>query len=75
LEELRVALKKEAIDYPTVRRLMDSIDTDHNGKINYTEFLASATGETLLFNDLNIRRAFDMLDRDGNGVVERQELI
>jgi Ca2+-binding EF-hand superfamily protein len=26
---------------------MDSMDADHNGKINYTEFVASSSGEAL----------------------------
>ena len=68
MEELKQALSKESVGYAELRRLMDSIDTDHNGKINYTEFLASTSGD-LLFDDVSIKRAFEMLDRDGNGVV------
>ena len=36
LDEMKQALSKEGIGYAELRRLMDSIDTDHNGKINYT---------------------------------------
>ena len=71
---MKSALTKEGLNYAEVRRLMDSIDTDHNGKINYTEFLAGASGDTL-FDEKGIKQAFSLLDRDGNGVVERQELI
>lgn len=74
MEELKQAMSKEGLSYGDIRRIMDSIDTDHNGKINYTEFLASASGDSL-FSDDNIERAFKMLDKDGNGFVERQELM
>lgn len=47
---------------------MDNLDSDHNGKVNYTEFLAGFSGDGLFTED-NIRRAFEMLDLDGNGVV------
>jgi|JI8StandDraft_1071087.scaffolds.fasta_scaffold1595675_1 hypothetical protein len=36
MEELKQALNKEGLGYAELRRVMDSIDTDHNGKINYT---------------------------------------
>lgn len=73
MEELKQCLNKEGLGYAELRRIMDSIDTDHNGKINYTQFLASASGNNL-FDEKNIRRAFNMLDIDGNGFVQREEL-
>lgn len=36
MEELKQALSKEGLGYAELKRIMDSIDTDHNGKINYT---------------------------------------
>lgn len=36
MEELKQCLNKEGLGYAELRRIMDSIDTDHNGKINYT---------------------------------------
>ena len=36
LDEMKQALSKEGVGYAELRRLMDSIDTDHNGRINYT---------------------------------------
>lgn len=53
---------------------MDSIDTDKNGKINYTQFLAFAMEKEKLFKEENMKSVFRMLDKDGNGFVERSEL-
>jgi len=41
---LKVALADESgwIEMRELKLLMDSIDVDKNGKINYTEFLASS---------------------------------
>lgn len=42
IEELKVALDKqhENTNYVELKNLIDHIDTDKNGKINYNEFLA-----------------------------------
>ena len=53
---------------------MESIDTDKNGKLNYTQFLAFAMEKDKLFKEENIKSVFRMLDKDGNGYVERSEL-
>ena len=53
---------------------MESIDTDKNGKLNYTQFLAFAIEKDKLFKEENIKSVFKMLDKDGNGYVERSEL-
>jgi len=53
---------------------MDSIDVDKNGKINYTEFLASSLSKEELFTTSNILKMFRLLDKDGNGEIDRQEL-
>ena len=57
-----------------VKALMDRMDADHNGKVNYSEFIAGFAGEGQ-FSEEGIRRAFEMLDRDGNGSVSKQELL
>lgn len=74
MQELKDALGKEGLHSNDIAKLMNSIDTDHNGVISYTEFLASASGEDI-FDEQYISRAFAMLDKDGNGVVDRAELI
>ena len=53
---------------------MDAIDTDKNGQINYTEFIASYTDEKQLFKKENILTLFQSIDKDGNGTVDKNEL-
>lgn len=53
---------------------MDSIDVDKNGKINYTEFLASSLEKDELFKVDNLKKMFKLLDKDGNGSIDRNEL-
>ena len=48
---------------------MDSIDTDKDGTINYTEFLASIIDKEQIFSEINLKSMFNKLDLDGNGVV------
>ncbi len=50
-----------------LKQLMDSIDVDKNGKINYTEFLASSLEKDELFKIENLKKMFKLLDKDGNG--------
>lgn len=54
-----------------LKALMDSIDVDKNGRINYTEFLASSLAKEDLFTTGNILKLFKLLDKDGNGSIDR----
>ncbi len=72
-----MALKDEK-NQPSIKELaavMESIDTDKNGRINYTEFLASCLDQAKLFTEEHIKSVFRMIDRDNNGFVERGELL
>jgi len=55
------------LDLKELKQIMDSIDVDKNGKINYTEFLASSLSKEELFTTSNILKMFKLLDKDGNG--------
>lgn len=49
---------------------MDAIDTDKNGSINYTEFVASSLEAEFIFTKENLYRVFKTIDKDGNGEVD-----
>lgn len=51
IEELKIALsdEKNKSSLQELKEIMESIDTDKNGKLNYTEFLAFAMEKEKLF--------------------------
>ena len=51
------------------------IDTDKNGKINYTEFISSCLENSVVLKEQNLKAAFKLLDKDGNGKIEKEQLI
>ena len=76
IDELKLALSDESawVDMKELKALMDSIDVDKNGRINYTEFLASSLAKEDLFTTSNILKLFKLLDKVGNGSLDREEL-
>jgi calcium-dependent protein kinase len=57
-----------------IKEIMDSVDTDKNGAINFNEFIA-ATLEPSITKDLSrIEQAFKFFDNDSNGYIDVNEL-
>lgn len=57
-----------------IKKIIESIDTDHSGSINYTEFIASCLEQSVICKEDNMHMAFRLLDVDGSGKVSRKEL-
>ena len=57
-----------------VERIMKEVDTDRNGFIDYTEFLKSSLDHRKLLSKQNLREAFNMFDKDGNGTISALEV-
>ena len=57
-----------------VDRLMGLIDTDGNGTLEYSEFLAASVDRKILLSDKKLRVAFNMLDKDGSEYISLDEL-
>lgn len=55
-------------------KIMESVDTDKNGEINYSEFIAATMDNKLIKNSFSIDRAFQFFDKDQNGKIEKDEL-
>lgn len=49
------------------------VDTNNNGVIDYSEFIASATSVNQLLSEKQLKAAFRALDLDGNGEISYQE--
>lgn len=54
--------------------LIDKIDQNKSGRIDFQEFLICMTENSILHNHKHISQAFDYLDRDQTGYIERDEL-
>ncbi len=50
------------------------MDTNHDGKIDYGEFITAAVNRAKLLNEENLRIAFNLFDADGNGVISKEEI-
>lgn len=54
--------------------ILNSLDKNCNGVIDYTEFLTAAADKEALLSDKNMRFAFNMFDTDQSGDISRAEL-
>lgn len=52
-KELKTALdkQKEKTTLEEIEKMMKFIDTDHNGKLNYTEFIACCLENSVVFKE------------------------
>lgn len=73
VEELEKAFKKSGfiINMEEVRNIMQHIDLDKNGKVNYSEFLiATLDIKLLLQNKKNLITLFQYFDVDNTGFID-----
>ena len=50
------------------------IDTNQNGLIDYTEFIAACLHSYNYLKESHLRAAFSYFDKDGSGTISREEL-
>lgn len=74
-EDLQTIMKENfQIDAAEARFLFESMDTDQNDEIEYSEFLAAAlVGHVKVHEDV-LRQTFCRFDSDGNGKIDYDEL-
>jgi calcium-dependent protein kinase len=73
-KELREGLKQMMkLSDDEIEQIILSIDTDKNGAINYTEFIAATLSHETVDQE-KIIQAFDMMDKNGDGFIEESEL-
>jgi Ca2+-binding EF-hand superfamily protein len=49
-------------------------DTNGDGRLDWQEFLSATLNASRLEREERLRTAFEHFDRDGNGVISRQEM-
>lgn len=73
--ELRQGLSKAGVSLPPdLRRIMEQIDTDGSGVIDYSEFMAATIHRRKYIAEDVCWLAFKTFDVDGNGSIDREEL-
>ena len=73
--ELNVAFKEAGMELKSdqLNKVIDSIDFDGNGFIEYEEFIRVTLPKEKLFTEKNLKIAFDMFDLDKNGTISLNE--
>lgn len=73
--EMREGLKKSGLkNLGDLEQILEDIDSDGSGAIDYTEFIAvSMANHTYMQEDV-CWAAFRVFDRDGNGKISQKEL-
>mmetsp|Transcript_92698 Transcript_92698/g.215427 ORF Transcript_92698/g.215427 Transcript_92698/m.215427 type:complete len:599 (-) Transcript_92698:282-2078(-) len=74
-QELKLVLEERFhIGSDEARQLFESLDTDNNEQIEYTEFLAAALMGRVKAHEDVLRKTFARFDRDGSGLVSTTHL-
>lgn len=50
------------------------MDTNGNGRVDYTEFIAGCMQSYVYLKENNLKHAFEYFDKDGNGTITLEEL-
>eukprot|EP01080_Neovahlkampfia_damariscottae_P003721 gene3721-6609_t len=75
LEDLSNAYKIPKPSLTQVKSFFDKIDKDHNGKINYEEFVEWINSlEKIFSKKFDVKKFFHLFDEDGDGTLDEQEL-
>lgn len=73
LKELHKGLGKN-FSLEDIQKIMDSVDTDKNGAIDYNEFLAATLDGEIAKNLKKLEMAFKYFDSNQDGFIDGHEL-
>lgn len=76
VKELKNGLEKAGFkDIPfDLQQIMEEVDSDGSGVIDYTEFLAATLDKKIYIQEDVCWAAFRIFDRDGNGKITKDEI-
>ena len=58
-----------------LKNAFQSVDIDHNNKIDYTEFLAANLDKTIFLKEEKLKEAFRTFDLNDCGVIKKEDII
>merc|ERR1719436_698613 len=74
--EMKEGLQKAGVAVPPdLQQMMDNIDTDGSGVIDYSEFMAATMDKRKYIQEDVCWRAFKTFDVDGSGSIDKEELM
>lgn len=73
LKELKEGMK-DCADVDEVIEILNAIDIDRNGAINYTEFIAATLSQKLFADEFKLKEIFNAFDKDKNGFIDVDDL-
>lgn len=75
-EEFQQALQKAEINIPPkkVEHYFSNLDVNGDGSVDYTEFMAFAAQEEILFEKQKLKAAFDAFDWSNTGAITAEDL-
>ena len=71
-EYCKIVNEKEAKN--VVQKILNEVDSDKNGYIDYSEFLRANVDIRKIVNEENLKNAFKMFDLDNSGKISSEEL-
>jgi len=74
-DEIKTCLAKFIDDDGSFETLFKAFDTDNNGKVAYTEFLAGLIEENIYMKQEKLLDAFKLFDFDNDGKISKNEVI
>lgn len=76
IEELKAGLRNfnSQLAESEVQMLIEAVDTNGKGTLDYGEFVAVSLHLQRMTNDEHLHKAFSYFDKDGNGYIEPDEL-
>ena len=57
-----------------INEIIESLDLDKNGKINYTEFILAAVKRDQAISEAQLMNAFELIDYDNNDGISLEEM-